>query len=302
MSDVYCFGHISTGRILRLKGNFPAPDGYGEVLESLENHSGEATGGALVLARLGRQVTLEGNWIGDNPECRATLAFLRSRGIDCSGLRVEPNYQGVTELVISDGATRTVFGRYCDLLFTTRQWDMPRLEHLQTARAVCVDPAFGEATLAVAQAANQAGLPLISSDTHPDSALTAACSVLVISGEYLHRDFPNALSHGPEREELFERYLRNCPGLVIFTAGSSPLWYARKESPRREFTPFKIEVKDSAGAGDSFRAAMIHGLLENWDDETCIRYASAVAALVCQSSPGCINSPSSLDVDLFLNS
>ena len=63
MSDVYCFGHVSTGVILRLKGAFPHADGYGEVIERLDNHSGEATGSALVLTRLGNSVTLEGNWI-----------------------------------------------------------------------------------------------------------------------------------------------------------------------------------------------------------------------------------------------
>ena len=90
MSDVYCFGHVSTGVILRLKDRFPQPDGYGEVVQTLENHSGEATGSALVLARLGVSVTLEGNWIGDTPQCRRTLEFLRSRGIDCSGLAGKP--------------------------------------------------------------------------------------------------------------------------------------------------------------------------------------------------------------------
>ena len=48
MSDVYCFGHVSTDVIIRLKGRFPKPDGYGEIVETRENHSGEATGSALV--------------------------------------------------------------------------------------------------------------------------------------------------------------------------------------------------------------------------------------------------------------
>ena len=48
MSDVYCFGHVSTDVIIRLKGRFPKPDGYAEIVETRENHSGEATGSALV--------------------------------------------------------------------------------------------------------------------------------------------------------------------------------------------------------------------------------------------------------------
>ena len=62
MADVYLFGHISTGVILRLRGRYPEPDGYGEIVETLENHCGEAAGSAIVLARLGVSTVLEGNW------------------------------------------------------------------------------------------------------------------------------------------------------------------------------------------------------------------------------------------------
>jgi sugar/nucleoside kinase (ribokinase family) len=300
MSDVYCFGHVSTGVILRLKGSFPASDGYGEIVETLENHSGEAAGSALVLARLGDSVTIEGNWIGDVPECRRTLDFLRGRGIDCSGLVVKPGYRGVTEYVISDGHSRTVFGRYGDLLFTTRQWEMPDQARIRLARIVCVDPLFGDATLVVARTANAAGLPLVSSDARPDSELSAACSLMVISGEFLQREYPAVLEDSAAREALFAEYQAKCPGLVIFTSGSRPLWFARRGQLRREQSPFKVEVVDSAGAGDSFRGAMIHGLLRGWSDEVCVRYACAVAALVCTTAPGCVNSPTTVEVDRFL--
>lgn len=298
--DVYLFGHISTGTVLRLRDPFPKPDGYGEIIETQENHAGEATGSALVLARLGRSVVLEGNWIGDTPACRRTLAFLQSRGIDCTGLRVQSGYPGVNEIVVSDGATRTVFGRYCDLLFTTPQWDAPNLQRLAQARAVCVDPSFGEATLAVARAARTQGKLLASCDAHPESELAAKCDLLVISNEYLHREFPKAVEEGQARRLLFERYCASCPGLVVFTAGSRPLWYGRGTSKRGEHPPFRITVKDSAGAGDSFRGAMIDGLLAGWPDEECIRHASAVAALVCLSSPGCVNSPTRGEVQVFM--
>jgi sugar/nucleoside kinase (ribokinase family) len=285
---------------LRLKGAFPHADGYGEVIERLDNHSGEATGSALVLTRLGNSVTLEGNWIGDVPECRRTLDFLRARGINCSGLVIKTDYKGVTEIVISDGNTRTVFGRYCDLLFTSRQWEMPTEARVRASRFACVDPAFGEATLMVARFAKAAGIPLASSDTRHDSELTAKCDLMVISGEFLQREYPHVLQDSAARAALFSAYLANCPGLVIFTSGSQPLWFGRNRQVRREQTPFKVEVLDSAGAGDSFRGAMIHGMLRGWLDEDCVRYACAVAALVCTTAPGCVNSPTTAEVDVFL--
>ncbi len=304
MSDVYLFGHVSTGIIVRLKGRFPGPDGYGEIAEILENHCGEATGSAIVLARLGASAVLEGNWIGDTSACRGTVAFLESRGIDCSGLVVKPGYEGVNEITISDGDSRTVFGRYVDLLTTTRQWEMPNPERIEEAKVVCIDPSFGEATLAAARAAKSAGKPLVTSDARHDSELAALADVVAISGELMARDYPDALASENAREQLFSAYLERCPGLVIFTAGSRPLWYARGQGsePRREIAPFRVEIVDSAGAGDSFRGGLVYGVLNGWGDEEAIRFASALAALVCTTAPGCVNPPTLAQVESLLQS
>ena len=102
---------------------------------------------------------------------------------------------------------------------------------------------------------------------------------------------PEALESEAEREQLFERYLEVCPGLVVFTSGSRPLWYARRGGERRELAPFEVEVVDSAGAGDSFRAGLIYGALQGRSDEQTMRFANAVAALVCTTAPGCVNPP-----------
>ncbi len=301
MSDVYCFGHVSTGRILRLQGRYPAPDGYAEIAETLENHAGEATGSALVLARLGASVALEGNWIGDTPACRHTLDFLRSRGIDCSGLAVKPGYPGVNEIVISDGDSRTVFGRYIDLLFTTPQWEPPDAGRIRAARITCVDPSFGEATLLAARTAKAAGKPLVTSDARADGALAAQADAIVISNEFLLREYPAAVPPGEPRERLFAGYLARCPGLVVFTAGAQPLWFGRRgDQGRRELPSFAVQVVDSAGAGDSFRGGLIYGLLHGWSDEPALRFAAAVAALVCTTAPGCVHPPTLDQVRAFL--
>ncbi|MBE2214832.1 MAG: carbohydrate kinase family protein [Opitutaceae bacterium] len=313
MSSVYCFGHVSTGVILRLKMPYPQPDGYAEVAETLENHAGEATGTALVLARLGVSVALEGNWIGDTPACRRTLEFLRSRGIDVSGLVVKPGYAGVNEIVVSDGHTRTVFGRYIDLLFTTPQWEPPDVAKIHAARIVSVDPAFGETTLAVARAAKEAGKPLVGCDARHDAPLTAMADAMIISGELIAREYPEALKSDEAREHLFADYRAHCPGLVVFTSGSRPLWYARGGTPggpgstraaptvtRREMAPFPVEVIDSAGAGGSFRGGLIYGLLQGWSDEASVRFACAVAALICTTAPGCVHPPTLEQVHALL--
>ena len=57
---------------------------------------------------------------------------------------------------------------------------------------------------------------------------------------------------------------------------------------------------DSAGAGDSFRGGLIYGLLRGWSDEHTLRFAGAVAALVCTTAPGCVHPPTLAQVRDFL--
>jgi sugar/nucleoside kinase (ribokinase family) len=304
MADVYCFGHVSTGVVLRLHGAYPPADGYAEVVETLENHAGEATGTALVLHQFGVSVALEGNWIGDTPACRRTLEFLRQRGLDCSGLRVVPGYAGATEIVISDAHSRTVFGRYVDLLFTTKQWDDPDPRQIAAAKVVALDSTFGATTLAVSRQAAAAGIPVATYDARHDSELAAAAAALVISREYLRREYPAAAADEGERAALFARYQERCPGLVVFTAGAGPLWWGRAggtaAAARHELPAFPVQVVDSAGAGDSFRAGLIYAMLQGWSDAEGVRFAAAVAALVCTRAPGCVNPPSLADVHQLL--
>jgi sugar/nucleoside kinase (ribokinase family) len=293
MADVYCFGHVSTGKVYRIRGRFPEPDGYGEVVEVLENYCGEATGTALVLSRFGVSVELEGNWIGDNAEGRRTLEFLQAQGIGCSGLRIEPGYVGANEVVISDRQTRTVFGRYVDLLFTTKQWDDPSPDRIAAARLACVDPTFGETSLTAARQAAEVGVPLVTSDVRPDGELAGMAAALVVSPELLRREFPD-----DDWEALFDDYARSCPGLVVFTFGHEPAWFGR--DGREVMRPFRVEAVDTAGAGDAFRAGIIYGLLAGWGDARTVRFACAVAGVACRTAPGVVNFPGLQEVEALL--
>ncbi|HEX3047949.1 MAG TPA: PfkB family carbohydrate kinase, partial [Bacillota bacterium] len=54
-----------------------------------------------------------------------------------------------------------------------------------------------------------------------------------------------------------------------------------------------------AGGGDSFRSGIIYGMLQGWPEEKTIDFACALAACVCMSFPGVLNSPSLEEVERF---
>ncbi len=132
-------------------------------------------------------------------------------------------------------------------------------------------------------------------DASPDSEIAQGAEVLVVSEEFATREF------GPrDPYELLATYVEQCRGLVILTRGSEPVVYGRRGGQAQESAPYPVVVRDTTGAGDSFRAGVIYAMLNGADDEQLVRTASAVAALVCGGFPGVLNSPSEPELSEFL--
>ena len=289
--DVYAYGVIASSELHLLSMPFPPPDGYAEIAESHFMTGGEALNSAIVLSRLGLSVQLDGNWIGDTPDGERLLATIRHYGIDAQRLRIEKGFPGVREIVFSDNQSRTIFGNYVDLLSSTRKWNIPLKDDISAARIVCVDPPFREESALVGAYAVELGIPFVSVDCAYDQILSSQASAVVVSGEYRNRQYPQA-----DIKDLFAHYQTSAQGLVVFTTGDEAILYGRKGAPVKQFKPLPVKVVDSAGAGDSFRAGVAYGLLQNWNDDKIILYASAIAGLVCERFPGVLNSPTLAEV------
>jgi sugar/nucleoside kinase (ribokinase family) len=286
--DVYAYGMISASTLHILSMPFPAPDGYSEIRQSLRMTGGEAANSSIVLSRLGVTCKLDGTWIGDNADGQALLEILRGFDLEISRLRVEPGYEGVREIVFSDNETRSIFGNYVALFApgTPARWNMPHREDVASATLACIDPFFGEASELAVRHAIAESIPYVTIDCSHTSQLAQKAIAVIISGEYRQRDCP-----GADLAELFRAYQESCQGLVIFTGGGEGGLYARSGEPVKRFPSYPVEVIDTAGAGDSFRSGIIYGMLHGWPDEQTVNYASALAALVCASFPGVLNSP-----------
>ncbi|MFZ6028945.1 MAG: carbohydrate kinase family protein [Chloroflexota bacterium] len=287
--DVYAYGMIAASTLHVLSMPFPAPDGYSEIRESLRMTGGEAANASIVLSRLGVTVKLDGTWIGDTAEGQALLETLRSFNLEISRLHVEAGYPGVREIVFSDDETRSVFGSYATLLAPGApvRWNMPCREDVAAAALACIDPFFGPASELAAQYALDEGVPYVTVDCPHTGSLAQNAAAVIVSGEYRRRDCP-----GEDLMVLFNAYQKSCRGLVIFTGGGEGGWYARPGEPSRQFSSYPVQVVDTAGAGDSFRSGVMYGLLKGWPDTETVNYAAALAALVCASFPGVLNSPS----------
>lgn len=283
--DVYAYGVVSSSTLCSITGEFPCSEGYAEIDEIRYMVGGEAANSSIVLSRLGASVKLDGNWIGADDGGKRTKAVLNDNQIDTSRLPLQAGYVGVQEMVVAAQATRTIFGTYGRLL-EEEKWNSPNADDVVQSKVVCLDPFFKEASRKVAEIGFDAGIPVVAVDCLYDDPLLRHLSAVVVSESYIREKYRNRRVN-----DLFRDYQRSTSGLVIFTFGANAILYARPDEDVRTFRAFSIDPVDTAGAGDSFRAGIVFGFLEGWDDHETIEFAAAVAAIVCTRSPGVLGAP-----------
>jgi sugar/nucleoside kinase (ribokinase family) len=286
MSPVYLYGMISPSTVYVLDNQFgfPQPNGYAEIGSSLPSVGGEAANSAIILSKFGLKCKLDGCWLNTR-DARKIFELLKPFDIDTSRLTIKEN-AGTEEIVIVDKTTRTIFGNYAQFHNGEKQWNSPNEDDIKDAPMIGLDPYFRNDALLAAQLCVKHQKPYVTLDCRYNDFMAQNAASVVISCEL--RDQAYA---GQNMEEVFHQYLKQCKGLVIFTFGSNDIWYARAGQTIRTFKPYKIEPVDTTAAGDSFRGAIIYGLLQNWDDERVVEFASAVAACVCLTVPHTLNAP-----------
>ena len=291
--DVYAYGVISASTLYLLKDNYPDRSGYAEILKKYRNIGGEAANSTIVLSRLGLKVKLDGNWINPDDDADFVQDVFNKNQVDISRVSFR-SCQGPKEMLVVDSDSRTIFGTYAQLL-AEESWNLPQRIDIQNAQVVCLDPFFGEASRQAANYAKSNNKPIITVDCKFDDPVFLASAVAIISEEYIGRTYPqHSISF------VTEEYKARSRGTVVFTFGHEEIIYGSASEEFRRFTPFEINPIDTAGAGDSFRAGIIYGFLKKWPMGKTIEFASALAAIVCLSFPGVLNSPSYDEVISFL--
>ena len=76
------------------------------------------------------------------------------------------------------------------------------------------------------------------------------------------------------------KLLATGPRLATVTDGGNGAWIASGSMGRHQ-PAYEIEPADTNGAGDTFCGALIHAVMQGWDEGRIVRFAAAAAALKC---------------------
>jgi sugar/nucleoside kinase (ribokinase family) len=78
--------------------------------------------------------------------------------------------------------------------------------------------------------------------------------------------------------------------------------YARKGETIHRMKPFSVTVRSTLGAGDTFKAGCVYGLLHGMRDEELVRFASACSAIAISRFPLPLNPPTLAEVQKLVDS
>ena len=283
--DVYLFGQILGTHSFLLRDGFLQPDEYAEIKDQYFLPGGETGTAATVLDSLGVSVKMDGTWIGT--EVAPMLkAFYADKQVDLSSMCFTED-PGVMDYVVIAGLVRSPMGRF-QTLFSTgeRWWNIPKEEDIAGCKAAAVDPYFRDESLLAAELCRRNGVPFVTIDSPHDSRLHQMAAVNVVSKECVPEYYA-----GMAPEAVMEKMQQETDGLTIITQGGGDMLYARKGEPIRRMKPFSVTVRSTLGAGDTFKAGCVYGLMQGMQDEELVRFASACSAIAISRFPLPLNPP-----------
>ena len=295
--DVYLFGQILGTHSFLLRDGFLKPDEYAEIEAKYFLPGGETGTAATVLNSLGVSVRMDGTWIGTEvaPMLRE---FYAGTDVDLSLLHFPKDTAGVMDYVVIAGLVRSPMGRF-QTLFSSgeRWWNVPKEEDVAGCKVAAIDPFFGEATMRAAEICRKLGVPYVTIDCPHDSDLHRFAAVNVVSKECTAQHYA-----GMPAEEILALMQAETDGLTIITQGGGEMLFGRKGEPVQRMKPFKVTVKSTLGAGDTFKAGCVYGLLKGMTDRELVRFASACSGIAISRFPLPLNPPTLAEVEELLKS
>lgn len=295
--EIYMHGQILGTHSFLLKGEFLQPDEYSEIKAKYFLPGGETGTAATVLSSLGANVKIDGTHIGT--EVAPLLKeFYKDKSVDLSSLYFDQNYEGLMDYVVIAGLVRSPMGVFQSLYEegAKKRWNMPKEADIAECKAAAIDPFFLEETQAAAELCVKHNKPFVTIDSRHDSYLHQHCEINVVSKECTgceeYRD--------KSIEEIYQLLTDTTEGLVIITRGEKDMIYGRKGQPMKFMKPFSVEVKSTLGAGDTFKAGCVYGLLKGMTDDEIVRFASACSAIAISRFPLPLNPPTLDEVSRIL--
>lgn len=281
---------------LCLVDSYPEVDTKKEALAWHEQGGGPVATALVALSRLGVKCCFHGV-AGDDEAGGKIRQELKDAGVDIKGLvqRKGSASQMAFIAVEKSTAKRTIF--WIRPSGEALQPDELSRDFLKGSCFLLIDGLMMAASFAAVKKANEMNIPVMldaGSARQGMLELARRCDYVVAS---------EGFAEGLGWKLMPEALMNECKELGIktltITRGEQGSITVSGDRIIR-MPAFKVDAVDTTGAGDVFHAGYIYGLLQGWDLERTVRFASAVAAIKCKSMGGRAGIPRLNEVAQFL--
>jgi len=260
----------------------PRIDGKQRLRAYTEMPGGQVPTALVALQRWQLRTAYVGPF-GDDAGGRAQRDALSAAGVDVSACPTRAGVSSQTSVILVDemsGERSVLWTRPEPLGLRPEELD---LTFLADGRALLLDGAEIDSALLAAECAREAGALVMLDVDEPGprtDALLALSDAVIVSEQ-----FPRQLTGAADLRDALRQMAARGPRLAAATLGvggavvctDDRVWHVPS---------FRVAVVDSTSAGDLFHAGCLYGLLQDWPLDRALRFASAAAALACQTLGG----------------
>jgi sulfofructose kinase len=293
--DVVGVGQSSLDRVCLLDGA-PPLGGKTSLLSSHDLPGGQIATAMLACARLGLRAAYAGS-VGDDPAAETVLAPLAHAGVDLRHVRrvAFARTRTATVLVDARSGERTILG-YRDARLALASADLEAVP-IESAGCLHLDAVDLEAACFAAERARRAGVPVVLDADAPGPGLEKLLAL--VDFPIVSRGLAEAMGGGGGLRAALGELCALGARLAVVTLGEHGALARRGDEPIPS-PAYRIEARDTTGAGDVFHAAFVWGLLEGLAAEACLRVANAAAAMSCRALGAQGGLPTRAELEAFL--
>jgi sulfofructose kinase len=262
---------------------------------------GQASTGLVAASKLGASTGYIGT-AGTDVAGDLKIGSLNDWGVDTSRVIRRPGPDGQVILVTVNSATGERSFTYSNAL-DTRQTKPEELDkpYITAAKYLLIDGSHPEAALQAAKWMHEAGKPVMLDGSKTRRRIPEDIRVLIPYVDLLvcGAGFGEALSGEDDIRKAGEKILDMGPSVFVETLGERGSVTVTGDD-HFETPAFKVDVKDTTGAGDVFHGAYLYSLLRGWDTRYAATFSTAVSALKCTRMGGRKGAPNLNEVEAFL--
>lgn len=288
--DVYCVGQIAVDVLVKPINGLNFDIDTRKVNDVCLRTGGDCSNAAIALSKLGNKVGITMR-IGKDCFGDFALGEMKKNGIDTTGLKIsEEASTSVCVVLINEEGKRTFlyYGGANELL----EYEDVIITFIEKTKIVHVGGTF------LLPSFDGEGAAKLFKITQEKKKITSMDVSWDVTGKWLKTIKP-CLKYldffMPSYEEAKKITGRNDPGdmavflqdegvkTVVIKLGKNGCYVKGSKEESFYLPAYDVKEIDTTGAGDSFVAGFITGVIKNWDLRKCADFASAVSAYCIQS-------------------